>query len=90
MKYLIIGTGGVGGCIAGFLAQAGREVTCIARGEHKEALKHSGLTLISDLKGSEATSSVQVFDSEEYTEHCKAAHRAVGYHSGTTGKRRHS
>lgn len=32
MNYLIIGTGGVGGSIAGFLALAGKEVTCIARG----------------------------------------------------------
>ena len=30
MNYLIIGTGGVGGCIAGFLALAGKDVTCIA------------------------------------------------------------
>lgn len=33
-KYLIIGTGGVGGSIAGFLALGGKDVTCIARGEH--------------------------------------------------------
>lgn len=32
MKYLIIGTGGVGGCLADFLAQAGKDVTCIAWG----------------------------------------------------------
>jgi len=33
-KYLIIGTGGVGGSIAGFLALAGHKCwgTCIARG----------------------------------------------------------
>ena len=37
MNYLIIGTGGVGGCIAGFLALAGKDVTCIARGKHLEA-----------------------------------------------------
>ena len=33
LKYLIAGTGGVGGSIAGFLALAGKDVTCIARGE---------------------------------------------------------
>ena len=32
MKYLIAGTGGVGGSIAGFLSLAGKDVTCIARG----------------------------------------------------------
>ena len=34
MKYLIAGTGGVGGSIAGFLSMAGKDVTCIARGAH--------------------------------------------------------
>ena len=34
LKYLIAGTGGVGGSIAAFLALAGKNVTCIARGEH--------------------------------------------------------
>ena len=34
MKYLIAGTGGVGGSIAGFLSLAGKDVTCIARGAH--------------------------------------------------------
>ena len=33
MKYLVVGTGGVGGSIAGFLALAGKDVTCIARGK---------------------------------------------------------
>ena len=30
MKYLIAGTGGVGGSIAAFLSLAGKDVTCIA------------------------------------------------------------
>lgn len=30
LKYLIAGTGGVGGSIAAFLALAGKDVTCIA------------------------------------------------------------
>lgn len=51
MNYLIIGTGGVGGSIAGFLALAGRDVTCIARGAHLEAIRTQGLHLKSDLKG---------------------------------------
>lgn len=51
MNYLIIGTGGVGGCIAGFLALAGKDVTCIARGKHLEAIRRQGLHLKSDLKG---------------------------------------
>lgn len=51
MRYLIVGTGGVGGSIAGFLALAGKDVTCIARGKHLEAMRRDGLHLKSDLKG---------------------------------------
>lgn len=51
LSYLIVGTGGVGGCIAGFLALSGKKVCCIARGEHLEALRTRGLLLHSDLKG---------------------------------------
>ena len=50
MKYLVVGTGGVGGSIAGFLALAGKDVTCIARGKHLEAIRRNGLHLKSDLK----------------------------------------
>ena len=38
MKYLIAGTGGVGGSIAGFLSLAGKDVTCIARGAHLQSM----------------------------------------------------
>lgn len=38
MKYLVIGAGGTGGCIGGYLADAGRDVTLIARGKHLEAI----------------------------------------------------
>ncbi len=51
MKYLIAGTGGVGGSIAAFLALAGKDVTCIARGEHLKAIQEKGLSLKSGLKG---------------------------------------
>ena len=49
LKYLIAGTGGVGGSIAAFLALAGKDVTCIARGEHLAAIRENGLQLHSDL-----------------------------------------
>ena len=65
MKYLIAGTGGVGGCIAGFLALAGKDVTCIARGEHLSALRQHGLRLHSDLKG-EHTLHIPACTAEEY------------------------
>ena len=65
MNYLIIGTGGVGGSIAGFLALAGHEVTCIARGEHLKQIQEKGLHLKSDLKG-EHYIPVKACTSEEY------------------------
>ncbi len=43
MKILVFGTGGVGGYFGGRLAQAGQDVTFIARGKHLEALKRDGL-----------------------------------------------
>lgn len=65
MNYLIIGTGGVGGSIAGFLALAGKDVTCIARSKHLEAIKKNGLHLKSDLKG-EHYLPVKAYTTEEY------------------------
>lgn len=65
MKYLIAGTGGVGGSIAAFLALAGKDVTCIARGEHLATLRERGLLLHSDLKG-EHTLKVDACTAEEY------------------------
>lgn len=65
MKHLIIGTGGVGGSIAGFLALAGEDVTCIARGAHLQAMRENGLKLKSDLKG-EHIIPMKAFTSEEY------------------------
>jgi 2-dehydropantoate 2-reductase len=43
MRIAIFGTGGVGGYFGGRLAQAGEEVTFIARGEHLRAIKETGL-----------------------------------------------
>lgn len=65
LSYLIVGTGGVGGSIAGFLALAGKKVSCIARGEHLEALRSKGLRLHSDLKG-EHTLHLPATTAEEY------------------------
>lgn len=51
MNCLIVGTGGVGGSIAAFLALAGHQVTCIARGTHLERMQQNGLKFHSDIKG---------------------------------------
>lgn len=66
LKYLIAGTGGVGGSIAAFLALAGKDVTCIARGEHLAAIRKNGLQLHSDLKGGHSLG-IPAYTAEEYT-----------------------
>jgi len=43
MRIVIFGTGGVGGYFGGRLAQAGEDVTFIARAEHLRAIKTNGL-----------------------------------------------
>ena len=43
MRIAIFGTGGVGGYFGGRLAQAGEDVTFIARGEHLRAIRAGGL-----------------------------------------------
>jgi 2-dehydropantoate 2-reductase len=48
MRIAIMGAGGVGGFYGGRLAQAGHDVTFIARGEHLRAIQTMGLSLVSD------------------------------------------
>ena len=43
MKYVVIGAGGTGGAIGGFLAKAGKDVTLIARGAHLKKMQENGL-----------------------------------------------
>lgn len=45
MKFIIYGTGGVGGYFGMRLAEAGNDVTFIARGKHLEAIQKNGLKL---------------------------------------------
>ncbi|MFH8293721.1 ketopantoate reductase family protein [Streptomyces sp. NPDC018059] len=45
MRYVIIGSGAVGGSIGGRLHESGRSVVLVARGAHFEALRDSGLRL---------------------------------------------
>ena len=45
MNIVIYGTGGVGGYFGARLAQAGHNVTFIARGKHLEAIQQKGLQL---------------------------------------------
>ena len=49
MKFAVMGVGGLGGYFGGRLAQAGRDVTFIARGRNLEGLRRDGLSVASDL-----------------------------------------
>jgi 2-dehydropantoate 2-reductase len=49
MRLAVMGAGGVGGYFGGRLAQAGHEVSFVARGRHLEAINAKGLTLKSPL-----------------------------------------
>jgi 2-dehydropantoate 2-reductase len=46
VRYIIIGAGAVGGTLGGRLAQSGNDVVLVARGAHLDALRDSGLRLI--------------------------------------------
>ena len=46
MKVCVYGAGAVGGALAVRLREAGEEVSVVARGEHAEAIRQRGLTLI--------------------------------------------
>ncbi len=45
MRYVIIGSGAVGGTLGGLLASAGKDVVLVARGRQLEALRATGLVV---------------------------------------------
>ena len=61
MRIAVAGAGGVGGYFGGRLAQAGHDVTFIARGEHLSALRQEGLR-VESINGDFAVSPVQATD----------------------------
>ena len=48
MKVCIYGAGAIGGCLAVPLAEAGLDVSVVARGPHLEAMRAQGLTLLQE------------------------------------------
>lgn len=81
MKYVIVGTGGTGGCIGGYLAAAGFDVTLIARGQHLKAIKEKGLTIESSDKGTFTVSPVKACTMEEYADKADVIFVCVKYYS---------
>ncbi|RPI81665.1 MAG: 2-dehydropantoate 2-reductase [Chloroflexi bacterium] len=64
MRIAVFGAGGVGGYFGGRLAQAGEDVTFIARGEHLKALQTTGLR-VESIKGDFTISPAQAVSSPE-------------------------
>jgi 2-dehydropantoate 2-reductase len=61
MKIAVMGSGGVGGYYGGLLAQAGHDVTFMARGAHLVALRENGLQ-VKSVHGDFAVAPVQATD----------------------------
>ena len=66
MKYLVVGAGGTGGCIGAFMAEAGKDVTLIARGEHLKRMREHGLVMETTLKGNFVVDPIKATDMEHY------------------------
>ena len=75
LKYLIIGAGGTGGAIGSHMAQAGHDVTFIARGRHLAAMRETGLR-VSRPDGEFIIDPVSAYTTEEFTELCKESAHA--------------
>lgn len=66
MKFVIVGTGGTGGVTGAYLAEAGNDVTFIARGKHLSAIRENGLTLRSAHRGELHIQPARACTMEEY------------------------
>ena len=64
MKFAIFGTGGVGGYFGGRLAQAGEDVTFIARGNHLSVIQQTGLS-VDSIRGDFVVNPAKATDSTE-------------------------
>lgn len=67
LKYLIIGAGGTGGALGGYMAKAGKDVSLIARGDHLKAIQKNGLRVIR--VNDEFTVPVKAYSEDEYQDH---------------------
>ena len=65
MKIAILGLGGVGGTLAGVLAEEAEELVCIVRGKTKEAVEKNGFWLDSELLGKRCVHPAVVSDDPE-------------------------
>ena len=62
LKFAIFGVGGAGGVIGGYLANAGNDVTFLARGAHLAAMQKDGLLKV-------AGKNLQILDLNRFEEY---------------------
>lgn len=79
MKYLVIGAGGTGGAIGGFLARAGKDVTLIARGKHLQKMQEQGLRF--ETPDGDFTVPVKACTMEDYSDTPDVIFVCVKYYS---------
>ncbi|UII25459.1 2-dehydropantoate 2-reductase [Fulvivirga maritima] len=65
MKYLIVGAGGTGGLIGGYLAKTNHDVTLVARGKHLENIKNNGLIIHSYTGETNSIKNIKAISAEE-------------------------
>lgn len=92
MKFAIVGSGAVGGYYGAKLAEAGHEVTFIARGAHLAAIRERGLTIRSPLgdftvraRAEEDPANVPPVDVAIFAVKAYSNHVALGILKGVTG-----
>lgn len=66
MKFAIIGAGGTGGVLGGYLAHAGNDVTFLARGRHLQAMQKNGLLIRTNHRGDIRIPKVKACTMDEY------------------------
>ena len=78
LTYLIIGAGGTGGAIGSHMAQAGHDVTFIARDRHLAAMKENGLR-VSRPDGEFVIDPVSAYTTDEYINLCGGSKQTGEY-----------
>lgn len=81
MKFAIFGVGGTGGVLGGYLAQAGNDVTFLARGAHLRALQENGLTIHTQHRGDLHIEPCQAMQADDYHETPDVLFVCVKYYS---------
>jgi len=81
MKIAMFGSGATGGAIGSYLANAGEDVTFIARGNHLNAMKQNGLLLKTSHAGDILINPIKAVSAEEYNDTPDVVFIAVKYYS---------